>query len=512
MRIVWDERNRLWGGGSHLAGGAPWRLLRLSSRARPVVQRLSAAGPAGIDPTTPLEVAVTRWLVARGLAHPQPPPRTTGRDDVVVIIPTHGRPDLLDACLAGLGPTPAVVVDDASPDPGSIRAVCRTHGATYLAHTVNRGPGAARNTGLAATTAPTVVFLDSDCTVSPRWLDRLVGHLDDDRVGLVAPRVRPRPDGDSAIARHEHTRSALDMGRRPELVTHGARLGFLPSAALVVRRSAIPPGGFEPTMRVGEDVDLVWRMIDAGWLARYEPSVTVRHEMRLRPSAWVGRRYDYGTSAAALDRRHPGRLAPARLSGWNLAIAALVTLGRFRSAGAVGTVAVAALTRGADHTTRVDLAVRVASKGLVADVAASGHALRREWWPLGWLALLAIPRSRWGRLAAVSMLGPIVSEYVRERPPLDPLRYVGLRLVEDAAYGSGVIVGAARRRHPRLLLPEVRLPGVPASRSVMARLRSRRRGRPTAAHGGGREAGSPTAREPDDIERRTPAPTTRRAQ
>jgi hypothetical protein len=42
---------------------------------------------------------------------------------------------------------------------------------------------------------------------------------------------------------------------------------------------------------------------------------------------------------------------------------------------------------------------------------------------------------------------------------VDPVRYVLLRLVEDAAYGSGVIVSALRGRRPRALLPVVRLPG-----------------------------------------------------
>jgi mycofactocin glycosyltransferase len=476
VRIVWDERNRWWGGGSHLAGGAPWRLLRLSSRARPVVQRLRAAGSDGIEPTTPLEVAVTRWLVARGLAHPRPTPRDDAPDDVVVIIPAHGRPELLDACLASLGSIPTVVVDDASPDPESILAVCRAHRATLVRHAVNRGPGAARNTGLAHSSAPVVAFLDSDCTVSPGWLTGLVPHLDDDRVGVVAPRVRPRATGDSLIARHEQTRSALDMGSRPELVTHGARLGFLPSAALVVRRTAIPAGGFDADMRVGEDVDLVWRMIDAGWLARYEPAVSVEHEMRVRPTEWLGRRFDYGTSAAALDRRHPGRLTPARLSGWNVAITVLATAGRPRLAVAVGVAAVAGLARGLGRSTRPDLAARVVSKGLVADLAATGHALRREWWPLGWLALLVAPRSRWGATAAATMLAPIALEYVRQRPPVDPARYAGLRLLEDAAYGSGVVVSALRGHRGGVLLPRIRVPGIPAAASAAARRWFRRRG------------------------------------
>ena len=35
--------------------------------------------------------------------------------------------------------------------------------------------------------------------------------------------------------------------------------------------------GFDADLRVGEDVDLVWRLVDAGWSVRYQPSVTVFH-------------------------------------------------------------------------------------------------------------------------------------------------------------------------------------------------------------------------------------------
>ena len=90
----------------------------------------------------------------------------------------------------------------------------------------------------------------------------------------------------------------------------GRPVPYVPTAALVVRRSALGVG-FVPTLRYGEDVDLVWRMGDAGWHARYVPSVTVDHG---EPSTWLGllsRRYRYGTSAAPLARRHRGRLAPA---------------------------------------------------------------------------------------------------------------------------------------------------------------------------------------------------------
>jgi hypothetical protein len=93
---------------------------------------------------------------------------------------------------------------------------------------------------------------------------------------------------------------------------------YVPSAALVVRRAALP--GFDEALRYGEDVDLVWRLHDAGWRVRYDPRVVVAH-----PPVPLGKRFAYGTSAAPLAARHPGRLAPLVLRPWPaLAVALLL--------------------------------------------------------------------------------------------------------------------------------------------------------------------------------------------
>ncbi len=466
-RVVLDPRTASWRGDRLVMGGSPWRVVRLSAPARDLVSRLRAAGDAGLEPGGPTAVAAANLLVERGFVHPVVTPRPVGRDDVAVVVPAYlpaGRsPAGLAACLASIGPgADVVVVDDASPDAGAVAAVAAAHGARLLRHDVNAGPAAARNTGLAATAAPVVAFLDADCAASAGWLEALLPLFDDTRVAAVAPRVRSRATGRrSVLVRHEDARSALDMGRRRELVRPGGPLGFVPSAALLLRRAALASdGAFDPALRLGEDVDLVWRLAAAGHHVRYEPGVTVLHEARARFGPWARRRFEYGTSAADLDRRHPGLLAPARSSAWNLAALGLLAARRPRAAVLVAGTAAATL----DRRLRVSggdagLAAVVVGKGVVADFVAIGHALRREWWPLGWAAIACAPRSRAARLGAVAMLAPVVLEWVRERPDVDPPRYVLLRLAEDAAYGTGVVAGAVRGRRPRALLPVIRLPG-----------------------------------------------------
>jgi hypothetical protein len=180
------------------------------------------------------------------------------------------------------------------------------------------------------------------------------------------------------------------------------------------------------------------------------------------------RRYEYGTSAGDLAARHPDRLAPARLSRWNVAALALIATGRPGPAAALAGTAAGLLARRLPApagsrvppaASRAALAGTVVGKGVVADAAALGHLLRREWWPIGVVALCGSRRSRLARAATISMLAPVALEWVRHRPAVDPVRYAALRLLEDAAYGTGVLVGAARRRTAVPLLPVLRTRG-----------------------------------------------------
>jgi mycofactocin glycosyltransferase len=456
--IALDRRTAFWSGGRVAAGGSPWRVVRLGDAAVPFVSELRRAGPAGVTFDTRLGKALARRLLDRGLAHPVHRPRP-GPHPVTVVVPAFGRVELLERCLAALAGLDVIVVDDASVDGEAVRHVAQRWGARLVRHGTNQGPAAARNTGVRAAANSLVAFVDSDCAPVPGWLDILVPHFDDPRVVAVAPRVVPRPSGRAVLARHEAARSALDMGRFPAQVRPGGRLGFLPTATLLARREVMERLAFDERLRLGEDVDFVWRASAAGWHVRYEPRARVEHEPMVRLLPWVRRRFEYGTSAAALAKRHHGHLVPARVSAWNLVT--LACLVAHRPLLAVGTsAAAAALLARRLRSSKVgaDVAVRVVAQGVIADAAALGHMLRREWWPIGALALAASRRSRLARAAAACMLAPIALEWMSHTPDLDPVRYGVLRLLEDAAYGSGVIVSVVGSGVREPVLPEIRFP------------------------------------------------------
>jgi mycofactocin system glycosyltransferase len=437
-----------------LAGGSPWRLLRVSGPTASIVDQ--AVDNRGVEVCTPRERAIVHALVDRGILHPRPA-RRAGPHDVTVVVPVYGRPSELTRCLRSLAGLDVIVVDDATPHPSPLRAIAEAAGVRYLRLPVNHGPAAARNAGAALATTALLAFVDSDCQPSPGWLDRLVPFFDDPRVAAVAPRVVAGADDRSVLSRFEAANSALDMGRRPALVRPGARLGFVPSATLLVRRDIIERFGFDEALRLGEDVDLGWRLADAGHHVRFEPTVVVRHDAAGSLRSWAGRRFAYGTSAVELEARHPGRLAPLRVSPWNLAFLGLLGLGRPMSAAAVSALATGLLARRLrGQGIRGRVAVKVMAAGLGADALAVGHALRREYWPVAAAAAVAAPRSRLARFSLALVAAPVLAEWVRERPRLDPLRFSALRLLADGAYGSGVLASCARRCNIAPLKPQLR--------------------------------------------------------
>jgi mycofactocin system glycosyltransferase len=440
VTLVLDADTKPLPGGA-LSGGSPTRVLRLSAAGQIAWIELRA-GRVG----SAAGASLARRLTDVGMLHPVCPPVELA--DVTVVIPVRDRCLELARCLDAIGgEVPVIVVDDASNDPRQVAAVCANYGASLISRPTNGGPSAARTTGLAGVNTSFVLLLDSD-TVAPRDLiASLAGHFADPLVAAVAPRIVALPGG-SLASRYGMTAGSLDLGSRPARVAPGTRLSHVPTAALLVRRAALEEvGGFDVNLRYGEDVDLVWRLDAAGWRVRYEPLVTVHHAEPTRWLPLLRRRYRYGTSAGPLARRHPGKLTPVVLHSWSLLAAAGVLLRR-PSIGVVGLAgSVLTLRRtlrgaGLDH--------RGAALESVKTAALGWRQLGRAVTQFGTPVLAAVAamggggaRRRRLAIAALVLTGPL-SEW-RSRPAtLGPLSFVGARLADEVAYGSGVIVGSIR--------------------------------------------------------------------
>ena len=451
--LVLDRRARVLAGGRVLVGGDPPRALRFTDAGARALRTLLADPPP--READPAHAALAHRLVDVGVAHPRP--ARAHALEVTVVVPVRDRAAALDRCLTALPEARVVVVDDGSRDAGAVAAVCRRHGARLIRRHTPGGPAAARNAALDDVSTELVAFLDSDCVPEPGWLELLAGALADPRVAAAAPRVRPAdPDPERGparvgpVARFAAARSPLDMGDAPAAVRPGARIAYVPTAALLVRRAALG-AGFDSGLRHGEDVDLVWRMHDAGWRIRYEPAATVRHA---EPDRWrelMARRYRYGTAAGPLARRHPARLAPIVVHPRPITVVALAGAGWPAPTAldaAVHLVATTVRLRRARVPPRA--AAALAARGLGDSVAAIGRTAT-----MLVPALLGAGLAR--RRTRPAALGLLLAEpargWVRARPRLDPIRWAALAIADDVAYGAGVWVGAARERTTLPLRP-----------------------------------------------------------
>jgi mycofactocin glycosyltransferase len=426
--------------GAALIGGTPLRVLRLSEAGARLVEKWR--GGAEVSSGTKL----AKRLVDTGMAHPEYAEARLRPADVTAVIPVRDHAgqlaDLLPR-LEELGRT--VVVDDGSAEPVT--------GAAHR-HERARGPAAARNTGWRKEAGALLAFLDADTRPEPGWLDPLLAHFEDPEVVAVAPRVRSAP-GSSALARYERVRSSLDLGDAPAPVRPGSRVSYLPTAALVVRASALREiGGFDETLRFGEDVDLVWRLVAAGGSVRYEPRSQVLHTPRSTWRAWLRQRFDYGTSAAPLAKRHGRRaLAPLRVSRWTALAWLAVVAGRPVTGLAIGLGTAALLPRKlAPLGVPAREAAVIALRGHLGAGTYLADAITRPWGPVA-VPLLAMTKR--GRLVLAAALARHLLGWVRTRPEVSPARWVLVRTADDLSYGAGVWYGCLRERTVAPLVPDL---------------------------------------------------------
>ena len=428
-----------------MIAGSPLRLFRLSTGGAQVV----SMAEIGEEPdTAPVHQLLDRFVDA-GAMHPVHDRSPFTPSQVTVVIPAHGR--LPRALPLGVH---VIVVDDASPIPLTLddaHHVMPGLRQTLLRHDTNRGPAAARNTGLAAVTTPLVAFVDTDVELTDDWLRPLLSHFADERVALVAPRVAGAAGG-GWLAGYERRHSPLDLGPEPARIAAGTRVSYVPAAAMVWRTHVVRElGGFDEAMRLGEDVDLVWRCAAAGHRCRYEPASEVHHEPRSTGMALLRQRFGYGRSAAALARRHPHALAPVRMSGWSaLSWLLLVARHPLLALGVAGGTTLALQRKLTDVPPQES--ARLAGLGHLAAGRQFAQAITRVWWPLAIVAAVVSRRARAAVVAAV--VASALIDALRTRSS-QPLLDAPMMVADQMAYGAGLWAGVLAQREVGPLLPEL---------------------------------------------------------
>jgi GT2 family glycosyltransferase len=197
-----------------------------------------------------------------------------------IIVPTRARPDYLEIALTSLAPqaishgAEIVVVDDGSVPAN--RASARRHGARYIPHETPRGPNAARNTGIEASDADLLIFVDDDVEAPAGWLDTLISaaQLNPDYDVLGGP-IRARLEGSHLrmCGREGPPITFLDLG------PHDRDADFVWSANMLIRRSAFERVGvFDPGMQIyGDEEEWQRRYRAGGGRIRYIAAAAIVH-------------------------------------------------------------------------------------------------------------------------------------------------------------------------------------------------------------------------------------------
>jgi N-acetylglucosaminyl-diphospho-decaprenol L-rhamnosyltransferase len=219
-----------------------------------------------------------------------------------VAIVSYRSRDLLEACLTSLRNHPPKggariwVVDNGSMDGTAEMVETAFPEVKLVASESNLGFSAANNFVIRRSNAPYVLALNPDTRMTPGALDRMLRvmesnpaigvagcrlELEDGGFDHAARRSFPTPLGALAhftgVGRRANAPASLAQYRAPT-VDRG-QVDAVNGAFMLMRRSALEQVGLfdEGYWMYMEDLDLCYRMAEAGWITWYEPSVTVLH-------------------------------------------------------------------------------------------------------------------------------------------------------------------------------------------------------------------------------------------
>jgi GT2 family glycosyltransferase len=225
---------------------------------------------------------------------------------VSVVIASYNADRTLKACLESLGKLnypdyEVVLVDDGSTDT-TPQLAAQFPRVRYFRHGKNLGLSVARNTGIAAAEGEIIAFTDADCRADEDWLYYLVGDLlDCEFAGMGGPNLLPPEDFAVASA------VMVSPGGPAHVMLNDREAEHIPGCNMAFYKSALVEiGGFDPTFRkAGDDVDICWRLQQAGMKIGFSPAAFVWHYRRSNIAAYLKQQRGYGEAEALLVRKHP---------------------------------------------------------------------------------------------------------------------------------------------------------------------------------------------------------------
>jgi O-antigen biosynthesis protein len=253
------------------------------------------------------------FLALNGACPPQPPRAPM----VSVVICAYNAERTMRQCLESLNRLDypnfeVVIVDDGSRD--ATAQIAGEFPAFRLIRQPNKGLSVARNVGLHAALGDIIAYTDSDCVVDQHWLSFMVrAMLDQGLDACGGPNYAPHEDGwvEGCVA--------ASPGAPSHVLIDDDRAEHLPGCNMVYCKAVLADiGGFDPQFTAaGDDVDICWRLVSAGYTLGYCPSAFVWHFRRNTVRAYYGQQRGYGKAEAMLYFKYPERFNVLGQIKWN---------------------------------------------------------------------------------------------------------------------------------------------------------------------------------------------------
>jgi glycosyltransferase involved in cell wall biosynthesis len=244
---------------------------------------------------------------------------------VSVVLPSYNRANLLPQAIQSVlaqtcSSWELIVVDDGSND-GTEQTV-RSFSSTrikYLRHSLNRGAGCARNTGIQAARGSYVAFLDSDDEWLPEKLAKDVDTFEssDASLGLVY-------SGTALVDADGKSVQGVLPPMEGRVLQNLLRRNFINScSSATVRRDVLRlVGGFDETLPTQQDWDLWLRIAKRFAVAHVDDCLVKRHLGPDRLSSSLSKIYE---GKAAVIQKHRAEMPPDVLAA-HISILAMLLL------------------------------------------------------------------------------------------------------------------------------------------------------------------------------------------
>lgn len=224
-----------------------------------------------------------------------------------------------------------IVVDDASKDATAevVEGYVETAKAQGISLRLirqrpNAGPARARNRGAAEASGEILIFTDSDCELTPRWLAEMLAPFGDPEISAVKGAYlsrQPELGARFAQAEFEERYRMLEAAETVDVV-------FSYSAAFrtEIFRSL---DGFDTRFPVAdnEDTDLSWRLVEAGHKAVFNPKALLYHRHPASLRQYYKKKISRGYWRVIVYRRFPGKAVKDSYTPQSLKLQILLTWG-----------------------------------------------------------------------------------------------------------------------------------------------------------------------------------------